>query len=337
MTKKKVLILKNDRGGDLLNSISCISTLLTKNNEVTIYLSNFNFGFNFLFKNANIKKINYDLNLIDKLVIFFHILINKYDEVFILTPKNYYYYLPLFFKKIKFFGITVDGVKRNRPKKYLKNLLYKYVTINRKKINDKSSSELQNELVKNDYKLDKFLLNISKPELKKFIQENIPNKFIFIQYKDNFYDKINLSGKNFSYFLNLIRGNDNIIFSSDIELSPTNTFFYENYRVIDCEKNILKNCNYEKNITYLHNIDSENLFALIGKSQKIISPHGLITHMCKFYNKSSINLFNFKIRNSDELKHQKIAFSEWYKNMNIKFLFLNNNINRTIKKINKNL
>ena len=99
MTKKKVLILKNDRGGDLLNSISCISTLLTKNNEVTIYLSNFNFGFNFLFKNANIKKINYNLNLIDKIVIFFHILINKYDEVFILTPKNYYYYLPLFFNK----------------------------------------------------------------------------------------------------------------------------------------------------------------------------------------------------------------------------------------------
>ena len=45
MIKKKVLILKNDRGGDLLNSISCISTLLTKNNDVTIYLSNFNFGF----------------------------------------------------------------------------------------------------------------------------------------------------------------------------------------------------------------------------------------------------------------------------------------------------
>ena len=337
MTKKKVLILKNDRGGDLLNSISCISTLLTKNNEVTIYLSNFNFGFNFLFKNANIKKINYDLNLIDKLVIFFHILINKYDEVFILTPKNYYYYLPLFFKKTKFFGITVDGLKRNRPQKYLKNLLYKYVTINRKKINDKSSSELQNELVNNDYKSDKFLSNISKPELKKFIKENIPNRFIFIQYKENIYEKINLSGKNFSHFLNLMGGNENIIFSSDIELNSTNTFFYENHRVIDCEKDILKNINYKRNITYLHNIDSENLFALIEKSHKIISPHGLITHMCKFYNKSSINLFNFKIRNNDELKHQKIAFSEWYKNMNIKFLFLDNNINRTIKKINKNL
>ena len=186
MIKKRVLILKNDRGGDLLNSISCISTLLTKNNDVTIYLSNFNFGFNFLFKNAKIKKINYDLNIINKLVIFFHILINRYDEIFILTPKNFYYYLPLFFRKTKFFGITIDGVKRNRPQKYLKNLLYKYVTINRKKINDKSSSELQNELIKNDYKSDKFLSNISKPELKKFIRENIPNKFIFIQYKENF-------------------------------------------------------------------------------------------------------------------------------------------------------
>ena len=338
MTKKKVLVLKNDRGGDLLNSISCISSLLVKDNDTTIFLSSFNVGFGFLFKNAKIKKINYNLNLLDKLKIFIYILLNKFDEIYILTPKNYYYYLPLFFKKIKFFALTVNGVKRKRPSKYLKNLLHKHVTIDRKKINLKSSSELQQELISENYTVDNLLLNINRPELNSFIIENIPNRFIFIQYKESFFNKINLSGENFSHLLNsLIRNDENIVFASDIDLNKTNSFFYNNHRVIDCEKKILKHRNNEDKITYLHNIDSENLFAIINKSNKIISPHGLITHMCKFYNKKSINLFNFIIKNNEDLLHQKIAFSEWYKNKNIKFLFLNNNIDRTIRKINKNL
>ena len=45
---KKILILKNDRGGDLLNSIKSISSLLSKENNVTICLSKFNSGFAFL-------------------------------------------------------------------------------------------------------------------------------------------------------------------------------------------------------------------------------------------------------------------------------------------------
>ena len=48
--KKKIIILKNDRGGDLLNSIKSISSLLDNSNEVTIFLSPFNHGFSFLFK-----------------------------------------------------------------------------------------------------------------------------------------------------------------------------------------------------------------------------------------------------------------------------------------------
>ena len=40
--KKKILLFKNDRGGDLLNSIQCISSLLNNLNDVTIFLSNYN-------------------------------------------------------------------------------------------------------------------------------------------------------------------------------------------------------------------------------------------------------------------------------------------------------
>jgi hypothetical protein len=338
MTRKKVLVLKNDRGGDLLNSITCISSLLTDKNDTTIFLSDFNIGFGFLFKNAKINKINYNLNLLDKLKIFIYILYNKFDEIYILTPKNYYYYLPFFFRKINFYAITVDGVKRKRPSDYLKRFLSSYVIIDRKKINIKSSSELQQDLISKKYTIDKSLININRPKLDSFIKKNIPEKFIFVQYKESFYNKINLSERNFLVLLDsLALNNEHIIFSSDIEFNQSNIFFFNNLRVFDCKNKILKNLDDDRNITYLHNIDSENLFAIIEKSHKIISPHGLVTHMCKFYNKKSINLFNFIIRNNKDLLHQKIAFSEWYKNMNIKFLFLNSNVDRTIKKINKNL
>ena len=334
ISKNNILILKNDRGGDLLNSISCISSLLDKNNKVTIYLSQFNIGFAFLFTNAKIKKINYNLSIFAKIKIFIFILINNFDEIYILTPKNYYYYLAFFFRKIKFYGITVDGVKRNRPFEALRSLMYKYVTISRKRINYKSSSDLQKDLIMDNKFKDSNFINIKTPVLKEFIAKNIPNKFLFIQYKDSFYKELNLSGKNFLFMLeDLIKTNDNIIFSSDIEKNLSNNFFYDQFNLIDCEKKIVKINKDKKNITYLHAIDSENLFAIINKASKIISPHGLVTHMCKFYNKKSLNLFNFKIKNKKDFIHQKIAFSEWYKNMNIKFVFLNDDVDRSLKKI----
>ena len=74
-----------------------------------------------------------------------------------------------------------------------------------------------------------------------------------------------------------------------------------------------------------------------SEAKNIISPHGLVTHMCQFYKRKSINLFNYEINNMENFYEQKIAFYEWYKNMNIMFLFLDNNIDRSIKKIIKNL
>ncbi len=50
MTKKKILIFKNDRGGDLFTSLKLISSLLIKTNDVKIYLSELNIGFSFFLK-----------------------------------------------------------------------------------------------------------------------------------------------------------------------------------------------------------------------------------------------------------------------------------------------
>ena len=67
----------------------------------------------------------------------------------------------------------------------------------------------------------------------------------------------------------------------------------------------------------------------------VLGPHGLITQISYLLDKKNINLFNFKIRNLEDYHHQKISFSEWYSNMNLKFILLNSDINKAIKKISK--
>ena len=335
---KKILILKNDRGGDLINSIKSISSLLTKKNNVTICLSRLNGGFAFLFKGAIIKIINGNLNIFNKLNIFYLILKNKYDEVYILTPKNFYYFLPIFFYKIKFFAITVDGTSRNRPYKFLRKFLYRYITISRTVVNKKSSSDLQLDLTSYNNVIDIDLKNISPPKLDDYIKNNIPVDFLFIQYKENFYDKINLNMENFDLLLNkLNQKHKYIIFSSDIENTLSNELFLKRYSFIDCLKKDIQFNTIDPKIIYLHKINSENLFALIKNAKFILSPHGLLTHISKFYKKKSINLFNIIINNKNDVLHHKIAFSEWYKNSNMKFLFLDSNINKSLKKISKNI
>ena len=39
---KKVVILKNDRGGDLMNSLKPICSIIDRENDVTIFLSEMN-------------------------------------------------------------------------------------------------------------------------------------------------------------------------------------------------------------------------------------------------------------------------------------------------------
>ena len=73
MFKKKVLILKNDRTGDLFVSLKAINSILNKhiNDDICIYLSNINEKFSFLFPNLEKKIFSMNLNITDKLRIFF--------------------------------------------------------------------------------------------------------------------------------------------------------------------------------------------------------------------------------------------------------------------------
>ena len=105
--------MKNDAVGDLTQSLKAIKNIINthQNKIIEIYLSERSEKFNFLISNNNnikFKKLSYDLKIIDKLKLIIYLLKNKISNIYILTPKNFYFYLPLLFRNIKFFGLCIN-------------------------------------------------------------------------------------------------------------------------------------------------------------------------------------------------------------------------------------
>ena len=103
---EKVIVLKNDAVGDLTQSLKAINNIINshQNKIIEIYLSERSEKFNFLISNNNVifKKLNYDLRIVEKLKLIFHLIKNNIKYIYILTPKNFYFYLPLLFKTLNF-------------------------------------------------------------------------------------------------------------------------------------------------------------------------------------------------------------------------------------------
>ena len=332
--KKKILIFKNDRGGDLVSSLRLIYELVKINNNVSIYLSNVNYDFKFLLTKLNVKKINFNLNFFDKIKIFLDLLINQYDEVYILSPKNFYFYMPILFRKTKFFAITINGKKRNRPNLYLRKYLYKHEVSYRTKLNKKNIIQNQLSLIDSEIKFD--YKDILLGEFNNNVSKNLPTKFIFFQFKKSFFDQLNWSTNEFDKIIKFISNKNNfVVFSSDIENNIYDSYFTNKYSTIDFANNDAYTPKENLNIIYLRKIDPKNLFLIIKKAEKILCPHGLVTQIAYLFNKKSINMFSFKINNINDYHHQKISFSEWYSNMQIKFTFLNEDIDKAIRKLSK--
>ena len=81
----------------------------------------------------NIIQVNYNLSFIEKFNLFLKLFRNDYEYVFILSPKNFYFFLPIVFRNTKFLGICVDNEKRKRPSIFLRKYLFKYEVNNRSK------------------------------------------------------------------------------------------------------------------------------------------------------------------------------------------------------------
>ena len=127
---KKILILKNDRVGDFFHSLRNIELIreFYSNYKIEIYLSKINIRFSSVFNSKEfiLQEVNYNLSTVEKLKLFYKLMQNDYEYVFILSPKNFYFYLPLIFRKIKFLALCVDGVKRKRPSTFMRKYLYKF-------------------------------------------------------------------------------------------------------------------------------------------------------------------------------------------------------------------
>ena len=109
----KIIIFKNDAVGDLVQSLDAINNIINynKTNKIILYLSERSKGFSFFFrfKNVEIKILNYDLTFLEKFKILINLSFDKIKSIYILTPKNFYFFLPFLFRKIRFYGLCLNS------------------------------------------------------------------------------------------------------------------------------------------------------------------------------------------------------------------------------------
>ena len=333
--QKRILILKNDRTGDLFVSLNAINKILNKhlNDNIEIILSNINHKFSFLFPKVKKRILSMNLSFYEKIKVFFFFLFNNIDTAYILTPKNFYYYLPFFFRNTKFYAITIKS-KNSRPNNFLLKYLYKYVCIDRINIlKRKSSYIIQSELI--DSRQNKNLIsNFSKPK-NNFIY---PDNSIYFHYKENLFK--NLLKWNLETTCSLIEylstKYENILFSSELYNEKLNSFFFQKYNSFDYDKYSTNKLN-DKNIFFLKNIDGEDLFDVVKKTKKIISPEGIITHMGYFLKKPILALMHFNLKNKQDFINQVISCKEWFPPNKYEFIVLKKNFDNSIKKLSKRI
>ena len=99
--QEEIVVFKNDRIGDLMTSVPALRILIKENKDklITIFLSKINHKIRFLFENENVNIIitDYNPSLKDRLLIITYLIKKKISKVFIIRPKNFFFYLPLIF------------------------------------------------------------------------------------------------------------------------------------------------------------------------------------------------------------------------------------------------
>ena len=337
--KKKIIIFKNDRVGDLVHSVSAINDLIFQNQdkEIVIFLSKISEKFYFLFKNDNLQLriLNYHLTAIEKIKIFFYLFSNKIEKVYILSPKNFYFYLPLFFFGIKFFGLCVDGASGNkRPNLFLRKFLYKFIINDRETTKKRKSTQLlQLELV-NENKIDNInfghKLDILKSDkLKKYL----PNDYLLIHYKKRFFEELGWGVNGLeSILIELKQYNSNIVLIKDIEIDENNVIFRNKYKTYDFKTD--KFYNNTSNILFLDNIGGVDLYNVVKYSKKVIATHGMMTNLAYLCKKPVLDLFHCVIKNRGDYHSYKNSFYEFKPNYpGYDFIIPSKNLKKTIKKM----
>jgi len=334
---KKILIFKNDRIGDLIWSLEPINYLinLNKNNNITVFLSQINFSMNFLIKKKNIKfnQIDYHPTLIDRVKIFFYILFNNVDEIYIFRPQNFYFILAFifYFKKTKFLAYCINDVNGyKRPNPFLRKFLFRYV------VNDRSTKKIREHTTELQKKLVNFKSDISKKI--NFISNNyqeLPDNYILFQFKKNMFESLNWTLINLEELIfSISKIGLPIIIIKDKEIDNYNDYFSKMFNYVDFKK---KKVDYKgSNIFFVDNVEGKNYFNVIYNSMVTIAPHGTVTSISNLKNKLIIDLF-YLGKNKISFYQAKNNFHEFKpKNDNYKFILVDNNFHKCVKKI-KNL
>jgi ADP-heptose:LPS heptosyltransferase len=328
---KKILILKNDRVGDLFHSLDGINAILNDNKDanIEIILSNVSKDLSFLFQGANIKisYLPYSLTILNKFRLFLKMIFNSFDQVYILCPKNFYYYLVLF-SNSKFFAITIKNSNKSRPFNFLKKKLFKYIVNDRdnKRINH-SINSLIFKLCSDKSRLDYSSLINKTPETSDLFKNNIPlfSNFIHVHYKDTIFRNNGWTLKNFFDLVGSLPNTNKIIITSDYGDFDYHKDFLSNFSNLNFD-NLTNKIDFKKKIHYLHNLGTEDLFELIKLSSTVISPHGAMTVMASYLNKKVIDIFDTNINLN--------AFREYKPNNdNYNFLIINKNFIKFLFKI----
>ncbi len=332
---KNIIIFKNDRLGDLFHSLNGINNIMNehKDDNIEIYLSNYSKSFSFLFDNTKVKVnyLNYNLSLIEKLKIFKIFLNNSIDKVFILSPKNYFFYLSFFFKKTKFYGVTIKEKNKNRPITYINKFLFKFRTNNRKvKKRGESIKYIIDDLCSNKLLSNNKRIN-TNPKSNFNFEIFSQNKYCHFHFKKYLYEKKKWSFSSLNIFLNiLIKNKYKVLLTSDIEKNEFNKIFKNKFKTVDFENdNTNESSSYlTDDIIYLENIKSLDLFNLIKNASLVVSPHGTMTVMASYLKVPVLDIFDNTIN--------KIAFYEYKPdNKNYKFMILKSFSERQLVKIER--
>ena len=337
-----VLILKNDAVGDLCQSLTAINNIIENNKDkkVLIYLSERSEKFNFLIKGSNIifKKLNYNLTLNEKFKLIYFLYTSKISDIYILTPKNFYYYLPYIFRNINFHALCINGPNNyKRPYQYLRKFLYKYVINDRSAIYKREhTSEIQNKLtLKNNLHSKKeILVNGSD-----YLKSHLPNNYIYFHIKKSIIDKLSWDISSLRLlFEHLLRYYDYVIFTKDIENDKQSNNINDKFNVVDFNTKQASYKNINSKIILFDNIEGQDLYYTIRNSAKILAFHGMMTNLGAIEYNKVIDLWFCDINNFNDYRNYRNAFYEFkpvYKGYD--FTIPSKDILKTIKKITYSL
>ena len=336
MKKERIIIFKNDATGDLIHSREAIFniSISNPNKEIVLFLSINSKNFSFLFNNKNItiKTISNKLTIFERFFLFFYILKNNINEIFILTPKNFFFFLPVFFKKIKFYSICVNDLYNyKRPSDFLRKNLYKIVINDRSAIYKRPSIEnLQNKLI-GDYHIQKYKLNFSQIENNNLIYQK---DYIYFHLKQKRFDRLEWKISDLEKILNVfLKYNDKIIITRDIEVDQRNFEIKDKFNYYDFK--IDKFVNNSSKIILLDNVHGINLYNIIRNASKIVAFHGMITSFAWIEKKKVLDLYDVEINDWNDYRRYRNSFYEFKPSYNgYDFIIPKKDIDKTLNKMN---